>query len=255
LAQRESWTGYQKHKEQAKMTRKPGGKTNAQKHGAFAQELILPGESEREFRELSESLIAEWSPNGVLEEDAVFNLAKYMWAKRRNDRFYHKEVSWIEGSKRDDLEWMGIIARFLGTAQTLEHANGLVAYLPEKCKDYVSSYSGSYSNMLPAGNDAGHEIKRLTQRVQECIEMERDCLSQPSRSSNVKTAAARRELTEKKIALDARLDSLIDKMIKRLVQMKTYKQVTEMQSAATTHIADDRSAPRLVSPETKDRAA
>jgi hypothetical protein len=248
-------TGFQKHKEQAKMTRKPGGKTNAQKHGAYTQELILPGESEREFRELLESLVAEWAPNGALEEDAVRTLAKYMWAKRRNDRFYYQEVSWIEGSKRDDLEWMEIIARFLGTAQTLGHANGLVAYLPERCKNYVSSDSGSYSNMLLAGNDAEHEIKRLIQRVQECIEMERDCLSQPSRSSNVKTAAARRELMEKNIVTHARLDAMIDKMIKRLIQMKTYKQVTEMQSAATTNIVNHRSAPRLVPPETKDRAA
>jgi hypothetical protein len=53
----------------------------------------------------------------------------------------------------------------------------------------------------------------------------------------------------------ARLDAMIDKMIKRLIQMKTYKQVTEMQSAATTNIADHRSAPRLVPPETRDRAA
>jgi hypothetical protein len=39
------------------------------------------------------------------------------------------------------------------------------------------------------------------------------------------TRSVLRELTEKKIALDARLDAMIDKTIKRLAQIKTFKQV------------------------------
>jgi hypothetical protein len=60
---------------------------------------------------------------------------------------------------------------------------------------------------------------------------------------------------EKNIVTHARLDAMIDKTIKRLAQIKTLKLVIEMQSATTTRSLDDRSAPRLVPPETRDRAA
>jgi hypothetical protein len=93
-----------KHEEQEKMTRKPGGKTNALTHGAFAQELILPGESKREFKMLLESLVAEWSPNGALEEDAVLTLAKYIWAKRRIDRYHLLEARLIHFPRADEYE-------------------------------------------------------------------------------------------------------------------------------------------------------
>jgi len=228
------------------MTRKPGGKSNAKKHGAYVQEPILTGESEREFKELLESLIVEWAPNGASEEQAVLDLAKYIWAKRRNDRFYYEEASWIEISRWDDLAHMRTIARFLGTAKTLEHAKGLIAYLPEKCQKYVFADSG--------GDDAENEIRLLTQHLQECLELEGDFLLEPSHFANAKTAAALRELTEKKIALDGRLDSQIDKTIKRLAQLKTLKQVIAMQTS-TTKITDARKAPRLVSLKSKDRAA
>jgi hypothetical protein len=49
-----------------------------------------------------------------------------------------------------------------------------------------------------------------------------------------------RELTAKKIAQEERLDSMIDKTIKRLAQLKTLKQVIGAQ-ASTTRIANHRS--------------
>jgi hypothetical protein len=37
---------------------------NAQKHGVFAEPLILPGEDPREFEALHSALIEEWAPSG-----------------------------------------------------------------------------------------------------------------------------------------------------------------------------------------------
>ena len=41
---------------------------NAQKHGVFAEPLILPGEDPREFEALHSALIEEWNPSGPSEE-------------------------------------------------------------------------------------------------------------------------------------------------------------------------------------------
>ena len=42
--------------------------SNAQKHGVFAEPLILPGEDPREFEALHAALIEEWSPSGPSEQ-------------------------------------------------------------------------------------------------------------------------------------------------------------------------------------------
>jgi hypothetical protein len=52
-------------------------------------------------------------------------------------------------------------------------------------------------------------------------------------------ATAMRELTAKKIAQEERLDSMIDKTIKRLALLKTLKQVIGVQ-ASTARIANHR---------------
>ena len=70
------------------MARKPGGKNNAITHGAYAKDLILPGESVREFNLLHRDLIEEWKPIGTLEEDTVLTLAQGIWLKRRVDRLF-----------------------------------------------------------------------------------------------------------------------------------------------------------------------
>jgi hypothetical protein len=78
------------------MAGKPGAKNNAITHGAYAENLILPGESIREFKLLHRGLIDEWKPLGALEEDTVLTLAQCIWLKRRVDRFYHREASWAQ---------------------------------------------------------------------------------------------------------------------------------------------------------------
>lgn len=65
------------------MTRGNGGRRNAQKHGAYARELILPDESSEEFESLYSGLIEEWKPSGSLEEHTVLSLAQSIWCKNR----------------------------------------------------------------------------------------------------------------------------------------------------------------------------
>jgi hypothetical protein len=65
---------------------------NAQKHGIFAATAILPGEDPREFDELRSALIAEWTPDGATEEEAVLSIAKAAWRKRRAQKFLEVQI-------------------------------------------------------------------------------------------------------------------------------------------------------------------
>jgi hypothetical protein len=221
------------------VTRKPGGRNNALKHGAFSDDLILPGESKREFSSLLQSLFAEWKPNGALEVDTVLTLAKHIQSKRRLERFYFLEARWIRDSKLDEFEYIRATAQFLCSAPTMEAAMQVIEKLPGYWKGYVLREKPD-----PACKDVDNEVKRLAKSLLHLLrteeEFHRELILQPPRCDEAKVAAAMRELTAKKIAQEERLDSMIDKAIKRLAQLKTLKQVIGVQ-ASTTRIADQRS--------------
>lgn len=61
---------------------------NALKHGVFAKTAIITGEDPREFEELHTSVTQEWQPDGPTEEDAVLDIAKSMWRKRRVQKLF-----------------------------------------------------------------------------------------------------------------------------------------------------------------------
>jgi hypothetical protein len=66
---------------------------NAQKHGVFAQAVIIPGEDRREFQELFAEFIEEWKPAGPTQRDAVFDLAETKWRKRRLQKYVQTQLS------------------------------------------------------------------------------------------------------------------------------------------------------------------
>ena len=67
---------------------------NAQKHGVFAlgDFPTIPGEDVREYAELCTDLVDEWEPSGPTEMDAVLSLADLMWRKRRAQRFLRTKL-------------------------------------------------------------------------------------------------------------------------------------------------------------------
>ena len=73
---------------------------NAQRHGVFAEALILPGEDPREFEALHSALIEEWTPCGPSEASRVFGIADAEWRKLRSRRFVEGKA--IGNSLRPD---------------------------------------------------------------------------------------------------------------------------------------------------------
>lgn len=62
---------------------------NALNTGVYSTQIILPGESEEEFRELEQQLFDDFRPEGVAEAMMVHDLAVIAWKKRRLMRIEH----------------------------------------------------------------------------------------------------------------------------------------------------------------------
>jgi hypothetical protein len=216
------------------MTRKPGGGNNAFKHGAFSQDLILPDEKREELEQLHESLIEEWKPKGALEEDTVLTLAQGIWLKRRVERFYHREATWAqEHPEEEELNVMDLFATALDATQSVEDAAGLIANLPKHYREWIETN-------LPQSKfiNAQLWIRRLKSAIPNMITVHELSVMTERNSLRFKAekAALLRELTAKKISLDERLDARIDKAIKRLAQLKTFKQIIEAQASRVKDI-------------------
>jgi hypothetical protein len=54
----------------------------ALKHGAFSATAILPGEDPAAFKKTHEDIIAELAPDGALEDDIVWTIARVVWRKK-----------------------------------------------------------------------------------------------------------------------------------------------------------------------------
>jgi len=62
---------------------KSKGAKNALIHGVYASDVLLPGESEENFSELYRAFRSELNPESPLEEEAVLDIARLHWLKRR----------------------------------------------------------------------------------------------------------------------------------------------------------------------------
>jgi hypothetical protein len=56
---------------------------NALIHGVYASDILLPGESEEHFDELHQALRRDLNPESPLEEEAVLDIVRFHWLKRR----------------------------------------------------------------------------------------------------------------------------------------------------------------------------
>jgi hypothetical protein len=200
---------------------------NALKHGGYSEELILPGENLEEFEVLHKDLKEEWNPIGASEQDAVLTLAFCHWQKRRVNRWYNDEVAWLsEHPGLDQIQSLEWYLHLLDRAKTIRLAHDIIRKLPEHYLQYMSP------ELDKPYTDEKKEIQRLRDWLLVCIgvdeyrlDFEKDTLI-----FKAETGVLLRELTEKKLAIEARLDSQIDKAIKRLAQIKTLKQVIQVQA-------------------------
>jgi hypothetical protein len=80
------------------VSRRKPGRPNAQRHGVFAEPLILPGEDRREFEALHSAWIEEWTPSGPSEQSRVFGCADAEWRKLRSRLFGNQVITNFRGT-------------------------------------------------------------------------------------------------------------------------------------------------------------
>ncbi len=215
--------------------RKNHKKPNALKHGVFAQGLILPGEDAKEFAELFASLMEEWTPQGTTECDAVLSIAKAMWRKKRLQKFRQAEV----------------MRRMLDPADPAEHSyNGffalsvfakLLKLRPETAftklaqpllrKELIDDFESEFPR-----SDYESEVDRsraLLEEVESRLKADSAVLQEDAVLSRTSGAFPSEDFKED-VMLEERLDALIDRAVKRLVQAKIAKELVRSSGSTTS---------------------
>jgi len=212
------------------MARKPGGKSNATTHGAYAKDLFLPGERPKEFELLHQGLIDEWKPIGTLEDDTVLTLAQCIWLKRRADGFYHQQAVDSQFENADETRFVIYLTNVLEHAETLEQATTFISKLPKEYGQWIEE-------QVPRSKfeDDKSWIKSLKPQIL-ILARERERFERLFLKGKEHRSAILRELTVQKIAVDERLDTRMDKAVKRLAQLKTFKQIVAEQASRARSI-------------------
>ena len=196
---------------------------NALKHGAFSRELILPGESRKEYERLLAELEAEYSPSGPSEIYLVNHLASLLWRERRlqvyRQAMLEQRVRTIESNNaaRHRRGALKLLAPQLAAATTAKEVEAILASrhftpaaitsdVPQPPPDQEATWGpaiAAYLNEMEIPKQL-HGIDAFTHALDYALdprEMERELLQ------------------------ENRLHEEIDKTIKRLAQVKGYKQL------------------------------
>jgi hypothetical protein len=207
----------------SKMMRTSGSRENGHKHGGYSEKIILPGENAEAFRSLHQELLAEFKPRGRSEKEAVLSLAQHYWQKRRLNRYFYDEATWLsEHGAYDEIDSADWYFLLLYQTTSLNFAHAIIRKLPDRYLPF----------MLPELEKREHaddekEIQRLKELLIECVALDerRLNLAKDTVQFKAETALFMRQLIEKKMAIEERLDSRIDRTIKQIAQLQTFKQV------------------------------
>jgi hypothetical protein len=204
---------------------------NAVKHGAFTEVVILPGEDVREFEELHQSLIMEWNPDGPAELDAVSTLAKCLWRKRRLARYQQNEVATWEdeeseslrrGQEKNDRD-IKMLLRFVEDVES----GSLGSVTEENLETKLEIPWSEYYKIRFKRKDYASDSAWLAAIVDDIKDELTPSLHVVKSSAHpkVEEVFCDGEYMARELALEERIDMMIDKAIKRLCQIKTAKEV------------------------------
>ena len=196
---------------------------NALKHGAFSRELILPGESRKDYERLLSELEAEYSPSGPSEIYLVNHLASLLWRERRLQVYrqakLESRVRTIQ-SNNDKIYWRGVLkslAPELATATTAKEVEAILA-----SEHFAPSVITSDVPQPPPDQEAkwGPAIAEYLNKMEIRERLHGIDAFQHALDHALAPIEMERELLQ-----ESRLHEEIDRTIKRLAQVKGYKQL------------------------------
>jgi hypothetical protein len=178
------------------MSKRTNCLTPALKHGGYSGMTVLPGEDRVAFEKLHKSLIDEFAPNGLFEQDIIAELAHLIWRKR-NLSTYHlakeaKNQYWAIYSALSPPDWPTLMH------QPETRSPEELRELREKADERARSELGQALELVEAG-----EVVTTEHLLDELSVVER-------------------------------LDSMIDRCIMRLLRVRGLKSLASPSSAAST---------------------
>ena len=182
-------------------------------------------------------MINEWSPRGGTEEDAVLSIAKAIWRKRRVQKFlevrlaknckdprhlsYDEELGLLRFAAAMKCEPETAFEEYAHRYLRSERVKFLNDKFPRASYKSVAEWAAAiadeiYSVLVPQLKSGNREIDQIPELMRSAVSMWGD--------------EFRYELD-----LDERLDDMIDRAVKRLIQMKTMKQMLDQTSIERLH--------------------
>jgi hypothetical protein len=199
-------------------------KLNAVKHGVFTP-AFLPGEDPREFAALHAALIEEWKAMGPTEQDAVFTIANSMWRKARIQKFRQGKIAACKLDAAhpayDEVDTLRGFAGVLEFAPECLDELLRCPFLSEKRKEHLTRKfpEESFETISARAQAIKNEI------VSEILPSLSRC-PKPIEAAFIEAAKiVAQDDFKNELALEERIDALINGAIKRLAQTKTMKQM------------------------------
>jgi hypothetical protein len=200
---------------------------NAQKHAVFSKFFFIGGEDPRQFENLVDELAAEWQPEGPSEHDAVLEIGKGIWRKRRFQLFLMVEAKRNAGNPDHPSydERIGLTCFLARAKLSPEDAfsaggNFLRKEQLESLKEgFPKKNFKSETEWLAAIDNGIKSLFSIYDAVHSVPETYYPLMNSAATFSD--------DLFERAIAIDERLNAMIDRAIKRLVQIKAVKQMLD----------------------------
>ena len=195
-------------------------KRNALKHGANAKEVMLWSEKYEDYESLRADLYLEFTPSGSTEEHLVQTLLDLRWRRRRLDCYERITIQKRLDKIREENETSGHIENLRSFASEFNEAADA-----EKVEALLATLSSLYSITvrhrwpLQTGEDPSTWGPKIAKGLLAWIP--------PKRHEQADEFIAIVDLETFDVALARieRLDAMIDRTIKRLMQIKTMKQM------------------------------
>jgi hypothetical protein len=204
---------------------------NATKHGVFAAVAILPRENPWEFRELHSELIAEWIPDGATEQDAVLSIAKAVWRKRRVQKFL--TVQAIKHGGDPNHIWynpaVGLMAFANAVRGNPENAIRLAESFLDPSRMAHFKQEKFARSLFPSTSEWAEAILKEIDSLKANMLSDFDTMHLSALYRSAEALSG--DLFKQELALDERLDAMIDRAVKRLIQIKAMKQMLGAASA------------------------
>jgi hypothetical protein len=210
-----------------KRTALPALLPNATKHGAFSKIALFPDEDQEEFQRLRSAIMDEYRPIGPSEEDAVSTILMCMWRKRRVEMYIAAKAA----ERQNDREQAARLALGALRLEPDSIARILRTCAPDICERIEQKFPQSnYATESEWNTAVRDHLERVLRSELIPPDGEAVCEPQPLDLTALFFApkpseVSDQQLIETELKANERLDAMLDRALKRFVQIRAMKQL------------------------------